>query len=239
MKKNILPLMVIMMAFFTSCNDAQGPDVDTSIAPPKDSTQKDLSSNIQVNTPNTVITPNTVTPSNNVTPTSNGNIVMPMPSPNTGQQQIVMPQGQNIQKAPPTTTAPGMNPPHGQPGHRCDIAVGAPLNSPKGVTQPAQVTPTSIKAPTNIAAPTTTAPGMNPPHGQPGHRCEIAVGAPLNSQPATVTQSGTTTPAALPAAKNNGAKQDVLEPKKLQEAANAEGKKELNDLKEAKEEKKN
>ncbi len=24
-----------------------------------------------------------------------------------------------------------------------------------------------------------TAPGMNPPHGQPGHRCEIAVGAPL------------------------------------------------------------
>ncbi len=239
MKKNILPLMVIMMAFFTSCNDAQGPDVDTSIAPPKDSTQKDLSSNIQVNTPNTVITPNTVTPSNNVTPTSNGNIVMPMPSPNTGQQQIVMPQGQNIQKAPPTTTAPGMNPPHGQPGHRCDIAVGAPLNSPKAATQPAQVAPTTIKAPTNIAAPTTTAPGMNPPHGQPGHRCEIAVGAPLNSQPATVTQTGTTAPAAIPPAKNNGTKQDVLESKKLQEAANAEGKKELNDLKEAKEEKKN
>jgi len=164
---------------------------------------------------------------------------MPMPSPNTGQPQIVMPQVQNIQKAPPTTTAPGMNPPHGQPGHRCDIAVGAPLNSPKAATQPAQVAPTTIKAPTNIAAPTTTAPGMNPPHGQPGHRCEIAVGAPLNSQPATVTQTGTTAPAAIPPAKNNGTKQDVLESKKLQEAANAEGKKELNDLKEAKEEKKN
>jgi len=80
---------------------------------------------------------------------------------------------------------------------------------------------------------------MNPPHGQPGHRCEIAVGAPLNSQPATVTQTGTTAPAAIPPAKNNGTKQDVLEPKKLQEAANAEGKKELNELKEAKEEKKN
>jgi len=30
-------------------------------------------------------------------------------------------------------------------------------------------------------------PGMNPPHGEPGHRCDIAVGAPLNSKPATVT----------------------------------------------------
>jgi len=26
---------------------------------------------------------------------------------------------------------------------------------------------------------TTTAPGMNPPHGQPGHDCAVAVGAPL------------------------------------------------------------
>jgi hypothetical protein len=30
---------------------------------------------------------------------------------------------------------------------------------------------------------TAVAPGMNPAHGQPGHRCEIAVGAPLNSKP--------------------------------------------------------
>ena len=29
-----------------------------------------------------------------------------------------------------SATAPGMNPPHGQPNHRCDIPVGAPLNSP-------------------------------------------------------------------------------------------------------------
>ena len=26
-----------------------------------------------------------------------------------------------------STTPPGMNPPHGQEGHRCDVAVGAPL----------------------------------------------------------------------------------------------------------------
>jgi hypothetical protein len=27
------------------------------------------------------------------------------------------------------------------------------------------------------------APGMNPAHGQPNHRCDIAVGEPLNSKP--------------------------------------------------------
>lgn len=96
----------------------------------------------------------------------------------------------------PVATKPGMNPPHGQPGHRCDIAVGAPLNSPKQ-TKPAtnsgnaviqKVTPGTTTSQTNSATPalltpdaaqTTTAPGMNPPHGQPGHVCSVAVGAPL------------------------------------------------------------
>lgn len=36
-----------------------------------------------------------------------------------------------IEAAPPTTATPSgdakLNPPHGEPGHRCDIAVGAPL----------------------------------------------------------------------------------------------------------------
>lgn len=94
----------------------------------------------------------------------------------------------NPVQAQPTTTAPGMNPPHGQPNHRCDIAVGAPLNSPKAAT-PAP-TPAPVQQPTpqgkatvtpvDMSSGTTaTPPGMNPPHGQPGHRCEIAVGAPL------------------------------------------------------------
>lgn len=95
-------------------------------------------------------------------------------------------------------TATGMNPPHGQPNHRCDIAVGAPLNSPPGKTAPAQpamtinpaqmkqqgtrMTPaTSTPALLNPGQAVATAPGMNPPHGQAGHRCDIAVGAPLNS----------------------------------------------------------
>ena len=36
-----------------------------------------------------------------------------------------------------------------------------------------------IAAPQNNAGSTTIADGMNPAHGQPGHRCDIPVGAPL------------------------------------------------------------
>lgn len=98
-------------------------------------------------------------------------------------QTVQAPNPVQTQAAP---TAPGMNPPHGQPNHRCDIAVGAPLNSPKGSTptqppvQPvapqgqASVTPVDMTSGT-----VATKPGMNPPHGQAGHLCEIAVGAPL------------------------------------------------------------
>lgn len=104
---------------------------------------------------------------------------------------------------PVTNTATGMNPAHGQPGHRCDIAVGAPLNSPPGnastpASQPVSMQPsipgatpvvTPVKpAATPVATQTVTAPGMNPAHGQPGHRCDIAVGAPLNSKPAAETE---------------------------------------------------
>jgi hypothetical protein len=85
-------------------------------------------------------------------------------------------------------TAPGMNPAHGQPGHRCDVAVGAPLNSTAGKTvSPQTITPTSQTANAVVqSTPTKVAPGMNPPHGQPGHRCDIKVGEPLNS-PASKT----------------------------------------------------
>lgn len=103
-----------------------------------------------------------------------------------------------------TTVAQGMNPAHGQPGHRCDIAVGAPLNSaPAQQTAPAAITSpisTPVTTPINISTDklsqpvTTTAvgPGMNPAHGQPGHRCDIAVGAPLNSKPTTTTATPST-----------------------------------------------
>lgn len=95
-----------------------------------------------------------------------------------------------------------LNPPHGEPGHRCEIEVGKPLPA-DGKSAPATVTPApaTVSAPT-ISTPATpapsakpvtistgpgaapgtssvTAPGMNPPHGEPGHDCAIPVGAPL------------------------------------------------------------
>ena len=83
------------------------------------------------------------------------------------------------------TTNAKLNPAHGQPGHRCDISVGAPLDSKP--IQPTNTVTTAQPPVTVSTQPTaqTTAPGMNPPHGQPNHRCDIAVGAPLNSPVAT------------------------------------------------------
>lgn len=100
-----------------------------------------------------------------------------------------------------TVTSAGMNPKHGEPGHRCDIAVGEPLNSPvtKPATNPVSAITNPIQKPTSRIV---TPPGMNPQHGEPGHRCDIAVGAPLNSpatKPATQTApTPVTTPLIVP-----------------------------------------
>lgn len=94
-----------------------------------------------------------------------------------------------------------INPPHGEPGHRCDIPVGAPLNSaPRNTTPPITTSQPSNSAPNlanNPTAPTIenarrlnpsqsrnassaqNSGRINPPHGQPGHRCDIPVGSPL------------------------------------------------------------
>lgn len=82
------------------------------------------------------------------------------------------------QQQPATATA-GLNPEHGQPGHRCDIPVGAALSTP---VQSNGNTPAALPQPVTTPQQTsnTVAPGTNPPHGQPGHDCSIAVGAPLN-----------------------------------------------------------
>jgi hypothetical protein len=98
---------------------------------------------------------------------------------------------------PVNASATGMNPAHREPGHRCDIAVGAPLNSPPGNPQNPGAAPPVMSMPqqgqtnTGNSSPTTpvnvnpagsqtnTTSGMNPPHGQPGHDCSVAVGAPL------------------------------------------------------------
>ncbi len=86
----------------------------------------------------------------------------------------------------PKNMAAGMNPDHGQPNHRCDIAVGAPLNSKPTINTAANSNIKPLAPPAVVAAPPVqkVTPGMNPAHGQPNHRCDIAVGEPLNSKPA-------------------------------------------------------
>lgn len=87
-----------------------------------------------------------------------------------------------------------LNPQHGEPGHRCDIAVGAPLNAPVTSIQPnvsattppittTTVTPTNTDAKNVLPQLNSANTALNPKHGEPGHRCDIAVGAPLNSKP--------------------------------------------------------
>ncbi|HSD08565.1 hypothetical protein [Flavobacterium sp.] len=94
------------------------------------------------------------------------------------------------------SVAAGVNPAHGQPNHRCDIPVGAPLNSSaNGTTTPqpnqVQMQPQIVTQPVTVK--NVTSKGMNPPHGQPNHRCDIPVGAPLNSKPAAAATTATTT----------------------------------------------
>lgn len=76
-----------------------------------------------------------------------------------------------------------VNPAHGQPGHRCDIPVGAPLDGSSKQqtikTTQSPVIKNSGSVPVNSNN-TSTSGNVNPAHGQPGHRCDIPVGAPLN-----------------------------------------------------------
>ena len=95
------------------------------------------------------------------------------------------------------TTPPELNPAHGQPFHRCDIPVGSPLNAAAPAKPATQLNRTGTgptlenaarlngRQANNRTAPTVensniTPPKLNPPHGQPFHRCEIPVGSPLN-----------------------------------------------------------
>lgn len=85
----------------------------------------------------------------------------------------------------PDTDAPTLNPAHGLAGHRCDLPVGAPLTGGAGTTAPIQASPNINinQAPQQVPQqPASAAPSglkINPAHGQPGHRCDLQVGAPL------------------------------------------------------------
>ncbi|MDB5202161.1 MAG: hypothetical protein JWQ27_1570 [Ferruginibacter sp.] len=76
-----------------------------------------------------------------------------------------------------------LNPAHGLPGHRCDIQVGAPLNSaPNPAANTGKTAPMTAPAPMPATMqPSSGAGKINPPHGQPGHDCSVGVGQPLKN----------------------------------------------------------
>ncbi|WP_316826586.1 hypothetical protein [Pedobacter miscanthi] len=85
------------------------------------------------------------------------------------------------------------NPPHGDAGHTCALAVGAPLHQTAAVQAQKSASPQPVTVPVPPVV-NTAGKKLNPKHGEPGHRCDIAVGAPLDSKP---TQVVTTTQPAV------------------------------------------
>ncbi|MFN0082951.1 MAG: hypothetical protein ACKVOM_10585 [Ferruginibacter sp.] len=155
-----------VLIILVACNDAK-PEKDMSIVPLNTATNSETAGNVTVKSD--AILPEQI------------NAVQ-----NTGMPQTTATTPQNVVTS---NTALGMNPPHGQPGHRCDVADGAPLSSaPARVpTAPTVQSNTPVSQPVTMPAASTpkavTAKGMNPPHGEPGHRCDISVGTPLTSAP--------------------------------------------------------
>lgn len=76
-----------------------------------------------------------------------------------------------------------LNPEHGEPGHVCEIPVGAPLDGSLSLERMlngndnSNPSVPSDKSPIEI----NQRPEKNPPHGQPFHDCAISVGAPLKA----------------------------------------------------------
>lgn len=117
------------------------------------------------------------------------------------QTIIATPNGiQGLQKAtvrmPAQPTNLIFNPPHGQAGHNCAIAVGAPLKTAVAKNQTNNENIQKISS-TNLPKPVlvkSQEQKLNPKHGEPGHRCDIAVGAPLNSKPSKVVTTNSPQP---------------------------------------------
>lgn len=112
----------------------------------------------------------------------------------TAQEFATTPNGiadlQNSSVPAPTNNASGnllTNPEHGQPGHDCSLAVGAPLKKPttsvSDNNEALNSEAAQLEKPAVSNKPASEDPKvqkMNPAHGQPNHRCDIAVGAPLS-----------------------------------------------------------
>lgn len=93
-----------------------------------------------------------------------------------------------------TSGKPALNPEHGQPFHRCEIPVGAPIDSAPAQNTAPQVNPqqnlssnsfnttpissSAVPSPAPVQA-IGPKPANNPAHGEPHHRCDLQVGVPL------------------------------------------------------------
>jgi len=175
MKKLFIAALFVSTASFVACSGNDSPSTDPSITPATTGLPQStaLGSDTLKATPGlNMPTDVNMAPSNPVTINATQ-----------GQAQQV-PAG-NV------TAGKGLNPEHGKPGHRCDIAVGMPLNTPAGKTAaPTAPAPTvqtmtapattPVAAPINMGVPTGNA-KLNPAHGQPGHDCAVQVGAPLKN----------------------------------------------------------
>jgi hypothetical protein len=167
---------LLLAATFTSCG---GADKEST---PSESTN--TTTPVPANAAQPVAAPVTQPAPQVVAPSTTTPVTAPVAAPTTAPTQTAA--------APVVTkTGAGLNPAHGQPGHRCEIPVGAPLDGkptqPTTVNKAPQSVVTQPSAQPVVINPTTTpvatGPGLNPEHGKPGHRCDIAVGAPLNSKP--------------------------------------------------------
>jgi len=102
------------------------------------------------------------------------------------KKDVIIPTPNGVPSASSEKTPPGQkpanNPAHGQPFHDCALPVGAALVAKDSPTQPSAVTaPVDLKPEVQEpAASTTKEVKLNPAHGAPGHKCEVAVGSPLS-----------------------------------------------------------
>ncbi len=95
------------------------------------------------------------------------------------EKKEVEPVNDSVEATDNSKTTAALNPVHGEPGHRCDIPVGTPLDQP--ATTNLQQTNTTINpnvSPVRVQGGDT--PTINPPHGEPGHDCSKPVGSELN-----------------------------------------------------------
>ncbi len=186
--KNILPIICTVIVL-QACNNTKAPEKDLSIIPINRDTSKNIIAVANTGAANQTTT--SIMPGTNTVQPTTATTIQPTITTNMQNNAAV---------------ASGINPAHGLPGHDCSKPVGAPLTTTATNTREA-VKPQPInnamatKAVAN-AVTASNAKGLNPAHGQPGHDCAVAVGAPLNQAKTKPVTVNNTTNTAVPAMQN-------------------------------------